>query len=159
MTTRPRRMDDMAAHECAMRAAIAEARGNPVYPFGAVIVCTATGEIVARGVNNGRVSPILHGEVVAMNDYVARRGNTDWSAHTLYTTGEPCGMCMGALIWARIGGVVFGSSISEIERTGIDQIAISARSVIDASPFYHGTLLGGVLRAETDQLFQRRQRS
>jgi len=152
-------MDDMAVHERAMRAAIAEARGNPAYPFGAVIVRTATGEIVARGVNNGRASPILHGEIAAMNDYVARHGNMDWSAHTLYTTGEPCAMCMSALVWARIGGVVFGSSIDEIARAGIDQIAIPAQSVIDASPFYLGTLLGGVLRVETDQLFQQRQRS
>jgi tRNA(Arg) A34 adenosine deaminase TadA len=44
----------------------------------------------------------------------------------LYTTGEPCSMCMSALVWAGIGGVVFASSIDGIRRAGIDQIAITA---------------------------------
>jgi tRNA(adenine34) deaminase len=148
----------MAAHERAMRLAIAVARRNPVYPFGAVIVRAANGEVMARGVNNARVNPILHGEIAAMNDYVARHGNKNWDAHILYTTGELCSMCMSALVWAGIGGVVFGSSIDGIRRAGIDQIDITAKSVIDASPFYHGTLLGGVLQAETDQLFLQRKR-
>jgi tRNA(adenine34) deaminase len=138
--------------------AIAEARRNPAYPFGAVIVNAATGAIAARGVNNMRANPTLHGEIVAMNDYVASHGNQDWPAHILYTTGEPCPMCMSALVWARIGGVVFASSIDDIRRAGIDQIDIAAKSVVDASPFYHGMLLGGVLRAETDQLFMQRNR-
>jgi hypothetical protein len=43
---------------------------------------------------------------------------------------------------------VFGSSIDGIRRAGIDQINITAKTVIDASPFYKGTLLGGVLQAD-----------
>jgi tRNA(Arg) A34 adenosine deaminase TadA len=65
---------------------------------------------------------------------------------------------MSALVWAGIGGVVFASSIDSIRRAGIDQINISAKSVVDASPFWHGTLLGGVLQAETDRMFQQRRR-
>ena len=148
----------MAAHERAMRLAIAEARRNPAYPFGAVIVRAASGAVAAKGVNNARANPILHGEIAAMNDYVARHGNQDWAAHILYTTGEPCSMCMSALVWAGIGGVVFASSIEGIRRAGIEQIDITAKSVVDASPFYHGMLLGGVLREETDQLFMERKR-
>jgi tRNA(adenine34) deaminase len=148
----------MAVHERAMRQAIAEARRNPIYPFGAVIVRAATGAITARGVNTTRTNPILHGEIATMNDYVARHGNKDWTEHILYTTGEPCPMCMSALVWAGIGGVVFASSIDSIRRAGIDQINISAKSVVDASPFWHGTLLGGVLQAETDRMFQQRKR-
>jgi tRNA(adenine34) deaminase len=68
-------------------------------------------------------------------------------------------MCMSALVWAGIGGVVFGSSIDGIRRAGIDQINITAKTVIDASPFYKGTLLGGVLQAETDRLFMERKKS
>ena len=147
-----------AAHERAMRQAIAEARRNPVYPFGAVIVRAASGAVAARGVNATRINPILHGEIATMNDFVARHGNKDWSEHILYTTGEPCPMCMSALVWAGIGGVVFASSIDSIRRAGIDQIDISAKSVADASPFWHGTLLGGVLQAETDQMFLQRRR-
>jgi tRNA(adenine34) deaminase len=60
---------------------------------------------------------------------------------------------------AGIGGVMFGSSIDGIRRAGIDQINITAKAVIDASPFYKGTLLGGVLQAETDRLFMERKKS
>ena len=93
-----------------------------------------------------------------MNDYVARHGNKDWNAALLYTTGEPCSMCMSALVWAGIGVVVFASSIDGIRRAGINQIGITAQAVIDAASFYKGALLGGVLAAETDRMFLDRKR-
>lgn len=148
----------MARHEQAMRQAIEEARRNPVYPFGAVIVRGDTGEVMARGVNNSRENPILHGEIACMNDYVGRHGNTGWADMVLYTTGEPCSMCMSALVWAGIGGVVFASSIQGILAAGIGQIEIRAQAVVDASPFYKGLLQGGVLAAETDKMFLDRRR-
>ena len=149
----------MARHEQAMRQAIEEARRNPVYPFGAVIVRAGSGQVIARGVNNSRDNPILHGEIACMNDYVRLNGNRDWGQMVLYTTGEPCSMCMSALVWAGIGGVVFASSIDGIRRAGIEQINITARAVAEASPFYSGLLLGGVLAAETDRMFMERQKS
>ena len=148
----------MAEHERCMGLAIAEARRNPAYPFGAVIVRPETGAVEARGVNDSRANPILHGEIACMNDYVKVHGNRDWASMVLYTTGEPCSMCMSALVCAGIGGVVFASSIDGIRRSGIDQIAITAKQVADASPFYKGTLVGGVLAAETDRMFMERKR-
>lgn len=141
-----------------MRAAIEEAHGNPVYPFGAVMVQPETGEVVAKGVNNSRENPILHGEIACMNDHIRRGGNRGWPSLVLYTTGEPCSMCMSALVWAGIGGVVFGSSIDGIRRAGIEQIGLTSKAVVDAAPFYKGMLLGGVLAAETDRLFLDRQK-
>lgn len=149
----------MATHERIMRLAIAEAGGNPFYPFGAVITRAADGEVMAKGVNNGRANPTLHGEIACMNDYVAHHGNTGWDSLILYTTGEPCPMCMSALVWAGIGGVVFASSIAGIKRAGINQIEITAKQVIEASSFYHGDLLGGVLQTETDVIFMQRKRA
>jgi tRNA(adenine34) deaminase len=67
-------------------------------------------------------------------------------------------MCMSALVWAGIGGVVFGSSIDAIRRAGIDQIDVTAKAVADAAPFYKGLLLGGVLSVETDRLFLDRKK-
>jgi tRNA(adenine34) deaminase len=145
-------------HERCMRLAITEARRNPAYPFGAVIVRPETGEPVARGVNDSRANPILHGEIACMNDYVKGHGNKDWPSMVLYTTGEPCSMCMSALVWAGIGGVVFASSIDGIRRAGIGQIAITARQVVEAAPFYKGVLVGGILADETDRMFMERQR-
>ena len=148
-----------AQHETYMRLAIEEARKNPVWPFGAVMVRPETGEVMARGVNDSGADPILHGEIACMQDYVRRHGNRGWEALALYTTGEPCSMCMSAMVWAGMGGVVFATSIEGIRRAGIDQINIPAKAVVDASPFYAGTLQGGVLAAETDRLFLDRRRN
>ena len=150
----------MERHEQAMRLAIEQGRKNPYYPYGAVIVKAATGEPVAAGVNDARANPTLHGEIVCMNDYVKKHGNRDWEEMILYTTCEPCPMCMTALLWARIGGVVFASSaFSPALRSSVgDPIKLSAKEVIDAASFHKPMLLGGVLEAETDQMFLDRKK-
>jgi tRNA(adenine34) deaminase len=147
-----------AVHERFMRLAIAKARENPAYPFGAVIVRATDLTVMASGVNTTRRNPTFHGEMDAINDYVRQHGNQGWEGLILYTTGEPCPMCMGAIAWAGIGGVVFGSSIGTLSREGIRQIEISAASVSRAARFYRGSLLGGVLASETDLLFANRTR-
>jgi tRNA(adenine34) deaminase len=148
-----------SVHEQAMRLAIAEARGNPAFPFGAVILRAADRHLMATGVNRGATNPTFHGEIVAINDYVARHGNRGWDEAILYTTGEPCPMCMSAMVWAGMGGVVWGTSIEQLRRFGINQIPIPATTVTDASEFYHGEILGHVLQSETDALFRNRKRS
>jgi len=149
----------MERHERAMLAAIELGKRNPFWPFGAVITRADSGAIIAQGVNDARANPVLHGEIACMNDYVARNGNTGWSDCVLYTTAEPCPMCMSALVWAHIGGVVFGTSIASLQRFGMDQIEITSRALADAAPFYTGLLLGGVLEKETDQLFRDRRKN
>ena len=149
----------VSVHEQAMRVAIAEARGNAAFPFGAAIVRAADRQIMATGVNKSALNPTFHGEIVAINDYVARNGNRGWGETILYTTGEPCPMCMSAMVWAGIGGVVYGRSIEQLRQFGINQILVPATAVIGASPFYHGKILGHVLQAETDALFRNRKRS
>ncbi len=146
-------------HERAMTAAIVAALQNPVYPFGAVMTIAKTGEIVATGVNASSVNPTFHGEIVCMNDYLKKFGNKNWKDLILYTTGESCPMCMSALTWAGIGGVVYGSSIRTISQSGIRQINISSRSVVEAADFSPPDLLGGVLEKECDALFINRHRT
>ena len=155
-----RHPDPGAGHERFMRLAIEQARRNPEWPFGAVIVDTRTGAVLGSGVNAGADSPVLHGEVVAMNDFVRRHGNPGWADTTLYTTGEPCSMCMSAMAWANLRRVVCGSSIDEIRRTDINQIALSAREeAASARSFYTPELLlGGVLADHTNRLFQEARR-
>jgi tRNA(Arg) A34 adenosine deaminase TadA len=145
-------------HEEYMRIAIDEAKKNESYPFGAVIVDIESGIILAKGVNQSSKNPTLHGEIVCMNNYVEKYGNNNWGKLVLYTTGEPCSMCMSALIWAGIGGVVYASSITGIKASGIEQISISARQVKKSSKFVDVFLLGGILQNETDVIFLNRKK-
>jgi tRNA(adenine34) deaminase len=144
-------------HERAMRAAI-EIGWSGRYPFGAVIVRPPSEELLARGANNSSVNPTYHGEIVCLNNYVALHGNQDWQGCVLYTTGEPCPMCMAAIIWAGIGGVIYGTSIATLtKKIGWRQITISASEVVAAaSTFRHVALLGGILANETDAIFTER---
>ncbi|HET9369537.1 MAG TPA: tRNA adenosine(34) deaminase TadA [Vicinamibacterales bacterium] len=99
-------------HETFMRAALAladEAAQGGEVPIGAVLVVDA--EIVGRGRNGpiGAHDPTAHAEIVAIRDAAARLGNYRLTGATLYVTVEPCLMCVGALVHARIGTLVFGA--------------------------------------------------
>ena len=135
-----------------MRLAIAAARGNPAFPFGAVIVRKVDRQVMATGVNTRAANPTFHGEIVAINDYVARHGNLGWGEVILYTTGEPCAMCMGAILWSRIGRLVFATSVAQLA-TKIDQIMLTSADVAAKAPFVHISITGGVLAVEAMQLF------
>ncbi|MFF2073826.1 nucleoside deaminase [Kitasatospora sp. NPDC058162] len=144
-------------HEHFMTAAIEEGRKNERYPFGAVLV--RSGQVVGRGVNVAQDGPTYHAEMVAIDDYGQPYGSPEWAGTALYTTAEPCPMCMSACAWAGIGQVVWATSIEGLRRTGLDQIDLSATAVAKAAEsFYHPQLLlGGVLATETDDLFRRAQ--
>ena len=149
----------MKQHKVAMRAAIAMGVQNAAYPFGAVITNASSGVILAKGVNKTFDNPLLHGEISCINNYVGQHGNKNWGDVVLYTTGEPCPMCMSALIWAGIGGVVYGSSINAIKKSGIDAFIFTAKQINQGSNFSQTQLMGGVLEAECDALFMNRQRT
>jgi tRNA(adenine34) deaminase len=96
-----------------MAEALAEARRAGEageVPVGAVVALGD--EIVGRGGNSpiGRVDPTAHAEIVAIRDAATRVGNYRLSGATLCVTIEPCLMCVGALIHARIGALVFGAT-------------------------------------------------
>jgi tRNA(Arg) A34 adenosine deaminase TadA len=114
--------------------------------------------VMAEGVNEAHTGPTLHGEIAAIHDYVARHGHRGWEETVLYTTGEPCPMCMSAIVWAGIGGVVYATSIAGLKQVGFDQIAIGSPVIAAASSFWHGGILGGVLAEETDRMFAERPR-
>jgi tRNA(adenine34) deaminase len=92
------------ALECARRAA----RDGEV-PVGAVLV--AGEEVIAEGWNRpvGSIDPTAHAEVVALRAGALHLGNYRLGACTLYATLEPCAMCMGALLNARVARLVFGA--------------------------------------------------
>lgn len=134
-----------------MRMAIDEAR-RADFPFGAVIV--REGSVIARGRNLGRTNrdPTAHGEMVAIRKCLANRGPAALRGSTLYTSGEPCAMCMGAIIWCQVGRLVFAASIAQLAtRTG--QIMLSSAEVAEKARFVPISIAGGVLADEAMALF------
>jgi guanine deaminase len=89
-------------------------------PFGAVIV--RDGEIIARGYNNVLVSndPTAHAEVDAIRKACALLGTYQLGDCELYTSCEPCPMCLGAIYWARPKAVYFGNTKEDAAAIGFD---------------------------------------
>lgn len=105
-----------------MHMAIEEAREGIAHrhggPFGTVIV--KDGKVVGRGHNRVLLShdPTMHGEVSAIRDACLALNTHDLSGCELYTTGEPCHMCLCACLWANIEKVYYGCTIADNEDIG-----------------------------------------
>jgi tRNA(Arg) A34 adenosine deaminase TadA len=140
-------------HDRCMRVAIEQAREVPACPFGAVIAEIATGTIVAEGHNCSTENPTRHGEIDAINNCCARHPGIDWTGLALYTTAEPCPMCQAAILWAGIPLVVYGTSIPHLQALGWQQIALRAEELVRLAPFRACQVIGGVLEAECNALF------
>ena len=87
-------------------------------PFGCVIV--KDGEIVAEGHNHVLINndPTCHGEIDAIQKACKKLKNYDLSGCELYTTGEPCPMCLCACLWANISVVYYGCTIKDNTKIG-----------------------------------------
>jgi tRNA(adenine34) deaminase len=135
-----------------MRMAIEEATLGD-YLFGTVIV--RDGEVLARGHNRGKQEkdPTAHGEMVAIRNFLKGHGPDLLKGTTLYTSGESCPMCMGAIIWCGIGRVVFGASIAQLA-TKIGQIMVTNSEIAGKTPFLDIAITGGVLAEESMKLFK-----
>jgi len=98
--------------------------------FGADIVSTATGERLMRAVN--RVGPdhdpSAHAETLTIRLACAKLGSGSLMGYTLYTTCEPCAMCMGCALWSGLDRLVFGATIADAGRF-VSQIRIPAKEV------------------------------
>ncbi|WP_308257657.1 nucleoside deaminase [Pseudonocardia lacus] len=92
-------------------------------PFGAVVVMG--GDLIAEGQN--RVTrdndPTAHAEVVAVRAACAKRGDFSLPGATLYTSCEPCPLCMASALWARLGRVVYAADRYDAARGGFDDLA------------------------------------
>lgn len=139
---------DVAFMQVALeRAGVAAAAGE--VPVGAIV--TIGSEIVASGQNRSirDADPSAHAEIVALRAAGTARSNFRLPEATLYVTLEPCAMCIGAIVQARISRLVFGA---------YDPKAGAAGSVIDLtdSPAFNHRfeVLGGVLEEESSALLR-----
>lgn len=108
----------------AIELAMENVRSNRGGPFGAVIV--KAGEIIAEGVNSVTSSndPTAHAEIVAIRAACRALGNFDLSGCEIYASSEPCPMCLGAIYWARLACVYFGSTVADAAQAGFDDARI-----------------------------------
>ncbi|MSQ72120.1 MAG: tRNA adenosine(34) deaminase TadA [Betaproteobacteria bacterium] len=116
-------------------------------PVGALVVRDDT--IIGRG-SNAPISlcdPTAHAEIRALREAAAAIGNYRLAGCTLYVTLEPCAMCAGAMLHARIGRVVFGAADPKTGACGsvIDLFA-------DSRLNHHASTTGGVLAEESGRL-------
>jgi tRNA(adenine34) deaminase len=135
-----------------MRAALAEAlkaRAAGEVPVGAVVVL---GDLVIGAGFNQPISshdPTAHAEVMALRAAAAAAGNYRLTGATMYVTVEPCLMCVGAMVHARVGLVVFGAPEP---KAGAIQSMTRAHELAGLN--HRLEALGGVLEAESRDLLQ-----
>jgi tRNA(Arg) A34 adenosine deaminase TadA len=144
------------SQEIFMRAAIEEAdaglRSNRGGPFGCVIV--RQGRIVARG--NNRVTstndPTAHAEVTAIREACQALETFSLEDCELYTSCEPCPMCLAAIYWARIPRIFYGNTRSDAAAIGFDDDLIYRE--IALPPEKRSVAMKSLLREEAQRTFK-----
>lgn len=138
-----------------MRLAIEKARAGidaGQSPFGAVIV--NAGEVLAAAHNTvwSASDPTAHAEINAIRQATTSRGSIDLKGCTIYSTCEPCPMCLAAIHWSKIQRVVFGASIADAAAAGFSELHVHARDLVKmgGSPL---KIEAGLLRSECRALF------
>ncbi|WP_413110375.1 nucleoside deaminase [Thaumasiovibrio sp. DFM-14] len=125
-------------------------------PFGASIY-DAEGTLIAQAYDTvmKEGDPTCHGEVNAVRKAVKKLGNHSLKGCTLYSTCEPCSMCMSTSIWAEIDTVVFGATVNEDASQYWDQpLDITAKEIADRMISNKCTVIPEVERRLAQQLFR-----
>jgi tRNA(Arg) A34 adenosine deaminase TadA len=122
-------------------------------PFGALIVDTRTGKPLMRSTNAvmPENDPSSHGELRTVRLACKKLKRTSLAGYTMYSTCEPCAMCMANALWARLDRVVFGATIADANRHCL-QIQIPAKEVSRRSDM-PCVVVGPVLRELCNTLF------
>lgn len=126
--------------------ALAVQHGNE--PFGAVLV--KDGKIVFTNENQiyTRNDPTFHAEFGLLRLFCAETGITDLSDYTLYSSCEPCFMCSGAMVWLKLGRLVFSSSNNDLETILGNDGCDCSKTVFDNS-FHKPEITSGILHEES----------
>lgn len=145
----PADADDIAfMREALAQAALAEAAGE--VPIGAVVVQDKT--IVGRGFNRpiSAGDPTAHAEILALREAARALNNYRLTSVRLYVTVEPCLMCVGALVHARVGTLIYGAAEPKAGAV------VSAMCALNHPTLNHRVeVVSGVLAAECREIVQR----
>lgn len=146
----------MESSDTYIRIAIQEAKkgqrdGNR--PYGSVVV-DPQGNIIAKAHATVHTThnPTAHAETSALKKAAKKRENHKLDGCSLYSTAEPCIMCMGACVWARINHVYFGVTLNDLIATGHEQIMIRDEEIANKSP-WPIQVTGGILKDECRKLY------
>ena len=117
-------------------------------PFGAVLV--KDGKIVFTNENQiyTKHDPTFHGEAGLIREFCRKTGTTDLHEYTLYSSCEPCFMCSGAMVWVKLGRLVYGASNIELEQILGNEGCNCSRIVFEHS-FWQPKVTAGVMREES----------
>ena len=125
---------------------LAVAHGNE--PFGAVLV--KDGEIVFTNENQiyTKHDPTFHGEAGLIREFCSQTSITDLHEYTLYSSCEPCFMCSGAMVWVKLGRLVYGAGNMDLENILGNEGCNCSKIVFDNS-FGKQQVTAGILREES----------
>jgi tRNA(adenine34) deaminase len=123
-------------------------------PFAAEIVHSVTGERIMRALNAvaRQNDPSAHAELRAVRLACRKLGSYSLKGYTLYSTCEPCPMCMANALWAGLDRVVYGATIADANRF-CRQIRIPATELVERSDMRATVVIGPVCREECLALF------
>ena len=123
-------------------------------PFGAVLV--KDGEMVFSNENQiyTRHDPTFHGEAGLIREFCAQTAITDLREYTLYSSCEPCFMCSGAIVWVKLGRLVYGASNMELEHILGNEGCNCSRMVFEHS-FWQPEMTEGILREEALEILEK----
>ena len=152
----PEKGRDAAGDELFMKKAIelskaAVEHGNE--PFGAVLV--KDGEIVFTNENQIYTmhDPTFHGEAGLIRRFCAETCITDLRDYTLYSSCEPCFMCSGAMVWVKLGRLVYGASNAELESI-LGNDGCSCSRIVFENSFWKPELTAGILKEQAVEVLR-----
>ena len=123
-------------------------------PFGAVLV--KDDEIVFINENQiyTKHDPTFHGEAGLIREFCEKTGITDLHEYTMYASCEPCFMCSGAMVWVKLGRLVYGASNDDLEKILGNEGGCNCSKIVFENSFWKPDVTEGVLREESIKVME-----
>ncbi len=127
--------------------------GHGNEPFGAVLV--KDNEVVFTNENQiyTKYDPTYHAEAGLLRRFFAETGICDLSEYTLYSSCEPCFMCSGAIVWAKLGRLVYAALNRDLEEI-LGGTPCDCASTVFSNSFHHPDVTSGIMREESIQVLK-----
>lgn len=136
---------------CLTEANLALSENNP--PFGCCII-SKDNFVSAHNTSLSSKMPVSHAEINAIFQWLKQYGHHTLRDATIYSTAEPCMMCLGAIGWCKIRKIVFGVSLDSLREMGFDEFQINLDTIRTKFP-YKVEVVAGVMEKECVELFEK----